>query len=50
MADILKDDVQTYVRKLISKVFESSKKENQACPDNGKLNQGDHKKQQKRPG
>ena len=49
MADILKDDVQTYVRELISKEFESINNEDKAPSDNRKLNQGEHRNQQNRP-
>lgn len=49
MADILKDDVQTYVRELISKEFESSNNEDKAPSYNRKLNKGKHRNQQNRP-
>ncbi len=49
MADILIDDVQTYVREMISKMFESGKNENKAPSGNRKLNQGEHLNQQNRP-
>ena len=48
MADIFKDDVQTYVRELISKEFESSNNENKAPSDNRKFNQGELRNQQNR--
>jgi hypothetical protein len=47
MADISKDDVQTYVRELISKEFESNK--NKAPSDNRKLNKGELWNPQNRP-
>jgi hypothetical protein len=34
MADIVKDDVQTYVRELIAKEFESNNKEENIFSDN----------------
>ena len=40
-ADILKDDVQAYVRELISKEFESGDNEDKAPSGNRKLNQGE---------
>jgi len=48
MADILKDDVHTYVRELISKEFESNNNEDKAFSNNRKSNMGDHRNQQKR--
>ena len=50
MADILKDDVQTYVRELISEVFESSDKEDSASSDNRKSSEDDQRNQETRPG
>jgi hypothetical protein len=49
MADISKDDVQTYVRELISKGFESNKNKNKAPSDNRKLNKGELWNPQNRP-
>jgi len=49
MADILKSDVQTYVRELISKEFESDKKEGKAPSNNRNLYQGEHRNGQSRP-
>jgi len=49
MSDISKDDVQTYVRELISKEFESINNENKALSDNRKLNKGEHRNPQNRP-
>jgi len=49
MSDISKDDVQTYVRELISKKFESINNENKALSDNRKLNKGEHRNPQNRP-
>ena len=46
MADIFKDDVQTYVRELISKEFESNNNEDKAPSGNRKLNQNEHRDQQ----
>jgi hypothetical protein len=46
MADISNDDVQTYVRDLISKKFESNKNEDKAPSDNRNLNQNGHRDQQ----
>lgn len=48
MADILKYDVQTYVRELISKEFGSNDKKYKAPPDNRKLNEGELRKGQNR--
>ena len=48
MADISKDDVQTYVRKLISKEIESINNENKVLSDNRKLNKGEHRNPQNR--
>jgi len=48
MAVISKDDVQTYVRKLISKEIESINNENKALSDNRKLNKGEHRNRQNR--
>ena len=44
MADILKYDVQTYVRELISKEFGSNNKEYKVPLDDRKLNEGEHRK------
>ena len=49
MADILKDDVRTYVRELISKVFESDNNEDKAPSGNRKLNKGEQRDGQNRP-
>ena len=49
MADIFKDDVQTYVRELISKRFEPHNNEDKDPSDNRKLNQNEHRDQQNRP-
>ena len=48
MADILKDDVQTYVKELISKEFGFENNENTAPSDNRKLNEGEHWNEQNR--
>ena len=48
MADIIKDDVQTYVRKLISREFEYSNNEDKVSSDNRKLNTGEHRNEQNR--
>ena len=48
MADILKDDVQTYVRELISKEFGSNNNEDKVLSGNRKFNQGEHRDQQNR--
>ena len=42
MADILRDDVQTYVRELILKEFESINHEDIAFSGNRKLNESEH--------
>ena len=47
MADIIKDDVQTYVRKLISKEFESGGNEEKAPADNRKSTMSEHRSHQK---
>ena len=49
MADIFKDDVQTYVKELISKKFESNNNEDKAPSDNRKVNRNEHRDQQNRP-
>jgi hypothetical protein len=49
MADIMKDDVQAYVRELISEKFETITNEDKAPSENRKLNQGEHRNQQNRP-
>ena len=49
MADILKNDVQTYVRELISKEFESGNNENKVPSDNRKLNKREQRNGQNRP-
>ena len=49
MADISKDDVQAYVRELISKEFGSINNENKALSDNRKLNKDEHRNPQNRP-
>ena len=49
MADILKDDVQTYVRELISKEFGYSNNEDKAPSDNRKFNQDEHRNQRNHP-
>jgi hypothetical protein len=49
MADILKDDVQAYVRELISTEFESGNNEDKAPSGNRKLNKGEHGNGQNRP-
>ena len=48
MADIFKDDVQNYVRELISEKFEAINNEDKAPSDNRKLNRGEHRNQQNR--
>ena len=48
MADILKYDVQTYVRELISKEFGSGNNEGKTPVDNRKFNEGEHRDQQNR--
>ena len=48
MADILKNDVQTYVRELISKEFESINNEDNAPSDNRKLNDDEYRNGQNR--
>ena len=48
MVDILKDDVQTYVRELISKEFEFSNNEDNAPSDNRKLNMDEDRNWQNR--
>ena len=47
MTNILTNDVQTYVRELISKEFGSVKKEEIAHSDSRKLINTEHQKQQK---
>jgi hypothetical protein len=47
MTSILTNDVQTYVRELISKEFGSVKKEETAHSENRKLINSEHQKQQK---
>ena len=49
MADIMKDDVQTYVRELISKEFKSNHKDDRAPSDNRQLNEGEHRNVRSRP-
>ena len=49
MADILKDDVQTYVRDLISEEFESINNEDKSPSDKRKLTQDEHLNQRNRP-
>ena len=49
MADIMKDDVQAYVRELIAKEFESINNEEKVLSDNRALNAGEHRNQQNRP-
>ena len=43
MADIMKDDVRTYVEKLIKKEFSSKKNEEKVLSDNRKRNTGEHR-------
>jgi len=49
MADILKDDVQTYVKELILKEFKFYSNEDYAPSDNRKLNLDEHRNGQDRP-
>jgi hypothetical protein len=49
MADILKDDVQTYVRKMILEEFESNNNENKAPSGNPKSNKDELRNLQNRP-
>ena len=49
MADILKDNVQTYVRELIAKEFESINNKDKFSSDKRKLNKGEQRNEQKRP-
>jgi len=49
MSDIFKDDVQTYVREMISKEFDSGNNEDKALSDNRKINKSEHRNQQNRP-
>jgi hypothetical protein len=49
MADIFKDDVQTYVREMILREFDSGNNEDKALSDNRKTNKGEHRNQQNRP-
>ena len=50
MADIFKDDVQTYVREMISKEFDSGNNDNKVPSDNRKLNKNEQRNGQNRPG
>ncbi len=47
MTNILTNDVQTYVRDLISNEFDSGNKEEKAQSENRKLIKSEHQKQQK---
>ena len=49
MANIMKDDVQTYVRKLISKEFGSNHNEEKARSDSRKLNTDGNRYGQNQP-
>ena len=49
MADILKDNVQTYVRELIAKEFESINNKDIFSSDKRKLNKGEQRNEQNRP-
>ncbi len=49
MADIMKDDVRTYVKKLILKEFRSNNYERKVLPDNLKTIAGEHRDGQCRP-
>ncbi len=49
MVDILKDDVQTYVRKMILEEFESNNNENKAPSGNRKSNKDELRNLQNRP-
>jgi hypothetical protein len=49
MADILKDDVQTYVKDLNSEEFKSINNEDKSPSDKRKLTQDEHLNQQNRP-
>ena len=48
MADIMKDDVQAYVRDLIAKEFESINNEEKVLSDNRTLNASEHRNGQGR--
>ena len=48
MADIMKDDVQAYVRDLIAKEFESINNEEKVLSDNRTLNADEHRNGQRR--
>ena len=49
MADILKDNVQTYVRKLIAKELESINNKDIFSLDKRKLNKGEQRNEQNGP-
>lgn len=49
MADILKDDVHTYVRELISQEFKFCSNEDYAPSDNRESNMDEHRNGQNRP-
>ncbi|MGA7145831.1 MAG: hypothetical protein WBY47_15130 [Desulfobacterales bacterium] len=49
MADILKDDVQTYVRKMILEEFESNNNENKAPSGSPKSDKDELRNLQNRP-
>ena len=49
MADILKNNVQTYVRELIAKEFKSKNNEEKVFLEHCKINTGDHQGGQRRP-
>lgn len=48
MADIVKNDVQTYIRELISKEFKSNNHQDKAPADSRTLNKAEHRDGQKR--
>jgi len=48
MADIMKDDFQTYVRELIAKKFESNINEGKAPSNNRSLDKDEHRNGQNR--
>ena len=49
MADILKDNVQIYVRELIAKEFESNNNKDKDSSDKRKLHKGEQRNEKKRP-
>jgi hypothetical protein len=49
MANILKDNVQTYVKELIAKEFESINNKDEFSSDKRKFNRGEQRNEQNRP-